>query len=69
MPDTKTLACLKRHATEFRMAVSAVWVGTAFTVVAGVMYALGARGFPELTIGMALLTTGLVMLGSGTVER
>ncbi|MFI5763145.1 hypothetical protein [Streptomyces sp. NPDC051563] len=69
MPDTRILTRLQRHVTEFRMAVSAVWAGAAFAVTGGFLYACHIRGFPELVIGLSLLTTGLVMLGSGTVKR
>ncbi|WP_405496106.1 hypothetical protein [Streptomyces sp. NBC_00096] len=69
MPDASKLACLRSHITEFRMALLAVGVGSVFTVGGGILYAVQAYGFRELAIGLSLLTTGLVMLGSGTVKR
>ncbi|WP_405442223.1 hypothetical protein OG373_33465 [Streptomyces avidinii] len=69
MPDANTLARLSKHVTEFRMAVFALGVGSAFTVAGGTLYAVQAYGFRELAIGLSLLITGLVMLGSGTVKR
>ncbi|MEU9304348.1 hypothetical protein [Streptomyces sp. NPDC048269] len=58
-----------RALTEFRMAVTAVLAGSAFTVAGGATYALRHDGFPELVAGLAFLITGLVMLGSGTGKR
>ncbi|MCM9083073.1 hypothetical protein OG818_15380 [Streptomyces virginiae] len=69
MPDVNVLAWFRRNVTEFRMAVAAVGIGFVFTVAAVVLYALPARGFPELAIGLSFLTTGLVMLGSGSLKR
>ncbi|AYV25673.1 hypothetical protein EES41_02855 [Streptomyces sp. ADI95-16] len=69
MPNVNVLAWFRRNITEFRMAVAAVGIGFVFTVTAFVLYALPARGFPELVIGLSFLTTGLVMLGSGSVKR
>ncbi|MFI5867958.1 hypothetical protein [Streptomyces sp. NPDC051546] len=58
-----------RALTEFRMAVTAALAGSAFTAAGCVLYTLHHDGFRELVGGMALLITGLVMLGSGTVKR
>ncbi|MFE3579638.1 hypothetical protein [Streptomyces vinaceus] len=69
MAVVHVLAWFHRNVTEFRMAVAAVGIGFLFTVTAFVLYALPARGFPELVIGLSFLTTGLVMLGSGSLKR
>ncbi|MEW5530628.1 hypothetical protein [Streptomyces virginiae] len=58
-----------RALTEFRMAVTAVLAGSVFTTAGAAVYALHHDGFSGLAIGLPLLTTGLVMLGSGTVKR
>lgn len=56
---------VRRNVTERRLAVTLVAVGVPTTLAGVAVYVLPGPGFPLLVIGLSLLVTGLVMLGSG----
>ncbi|MFG2387769.1 hypothetical protein ACGFYF_02675 [Streptomyces lavendulae] len=69
MPGSGFASWLRRNVTEFRLALALVAVGSLAASSGGVLYAVHERGFPALAGGLALLITGLVMLGSGVRRR
>lgn len=69
MPGNGFFSWVRRNVTEFRIALALVVAGSLTASAGGVLYSVHERGFPALASGLALLTTGLVMLGSGVRRR
>ncbi|WP_406511177.1 hypothetical protein OG851_01010 [Streptomyces sp. NBC_00161] len=66
---TRVLSWADTNVSDFRIGVSLVLMGTPVTAAGAALYALSGPGFPGLVIGLACLTTGLVMVGSETGRR
>ncbi|WP_329383272.1 hypothetical protein OG625_21090 [Streptomyces sp. NBC_01351] len=56
---------VRRHLTEFRLALVLVTVGGPAALAGAALKTFAGSGVPLLIVGLSALTTGLVMLGSG----